>query len=144
MRKFHVAWGVLPLVLAGCASLAPERHHAKQLVGRPIDEAVKVFGPPTASGPDMTQWKHGGKTIYYFSRQTGKSLKRESVGSVDSYDGYGASYSEIYRHVVTPDFCIVTMWVNDQKIIDYYEVHGTCGSRWYRGTTGPYHRYGIN
>lgn len=125
----------LTLVM-GCATLAPERHLASRLVGKSMDDAIALLGSPSYSQVDTEDWKHGGKIVHHFTRRTGTVGRSELVGSVGPYG--------IYSHYVTGAYCTISLWANEQRIVDYYEVQGGCGSWFMTGNTGQLHRYGIN
>jgi hypothetical protein len=140
-------------LLAGCATLAPERHNAEQLMGKNISEAYKIFGNPTMI--DIAQFtkaddKLNGQKRYRFVRVGGAHNQSSVVGGGAAYTagpgGIGAAIipGEVKTTRVV-DSCEVMFLTTKENIIDYYEIKGNCGFMDAGfGNTGALHRMGIN
>ena len=136
------------VLLAGCATLAPERYHAEQLMGKPINEAFKVFGRPFMVGEakfSKADDKFNGQKQYLFVRSGVSFDKSTVVGGDNSWTPGGLVHTTYVETTRVHENCQITLLTNSANIIDYYEIKGNCGFMDAGfGNTGALHRLGIN
>ncbi|VWB41403.1 hypothetical protein [Burkholderia lata] len=131
-------------LLSACATLAPERDAASNLMGKDINEAIKRFGRPNHTGVETSvsrDSKFYGQRWYMFTRNGAAWDSQRAVGTAVE----GNTVVQYVETVHTQERCDVMLWTDKQNIIGYYEVKGNCGL-WNAGfgNTGALHRIGIN
>jgi len=143
--KYKIVVTLLSLCVAGCATLIPERHNANLLMGHDISEAYQYFGRPYFTWTDMSNGRHGGEKVFVFIKSRGSYTTDRLVGSDFGYDGGAPTVTEYYQRENHEIMCRTSLWVNDDNVIDYYEIQGDCGVGGLGlGSTGAFHKYGIN
>lgn len=86
-----------------------------------------------------------GQTIYLFQTNRGLRSRTRPVGSEYSVANGRPEIINYYKKETIEIACNTLLWVNQDNIIDYYEMKGNCGAGgWGFGNTGVLHGIGIN
>ncbi|MDR9850867.1 MAG: hypothetical protein QM686_06790 [Herbaspirillum sp.] len=139
----------LVLMMSGCATIAPERNAAEELMGKDIAEAYQVFGRPWSIDIDTNKWKisklYGQKHVTFRLIRSNPYTREELAGSYMDFSENHPTLVYQYETRQYQDVCVVQFWADKETdIIFYYDVQGTCGWRgWGFGQTGILHRMGM-
>lgn len=134
----------LLFILSGCVATKPPNRMetvAQALVGKPIDAAIKTFGPPTTgAGTETYFWNHTQTTddpylsrVQIGSEYTGRTVVGMTPGGkgVASMPIYQDNYRPIYeqQRLKTLNYlCDITMQTGPDNIIKDVSVIGCADS----------------
>lgn len=119
------------LLISGCATIAPERTAAENLMGKNIQEAYKTFGNPWLTGVETSvapESKFYGHNWYFFETRVLNYDEQKLVGSYMDTSSGQLQHVEQYETQHKRDACSIGFWADAKtNIIDYYQVKGNCG-----------------
>lgn len=140
------AIAMFAFLLSSCATLIPERHNANLLIGKNISESYQYFGVPFATFIDNMNGPRTGERVFIFKKSRGFYSYDKQVGSAFDVGPGGVPTITNYVARQTREVaCNTSLWVNQNGVIDYYEIGGNCGIGGIGlGNTGALHQKGIN